>query len=266
MYKLLATDLDGTLIGDDFKIPEINKEYIKKAIDKGINFCLCSGRSYMSLERFERELGIIGENTYGICYNGGVVYETLSRKVIRDVRLSRDLAIEILSELKKFDVGTVVYVGDKLIAERETEVIKTYVKKSGVPLNIIGSFEEIQDDISKVLVKGEYSALKEVESYMHPLFKERCNDFFTANDLYEFTNLNATKGEGIKFLANHLGVNIGDVIAVGDNLNDLHMIEAAGLGVAVNNSVSEAKAIANYVTENDNNNGAVAEVIKKFVL
>ncbi|MDR2940336.1 MAG: HAD-IIB family hydrolase [Clostridiales bacterium] len=98
------------------------------------------------------------------------------------------------------------------------------------------------------------------------MFDSRCNIFFSAPILLEFTNLEVSKGVGVKFVSDLLHIDLKDVIAVGDNQNDVPMIKATGLGVAVSNAVDELKEAADYITKNDCDHGAIKEVIEKFIL
>ncbi len=265
MYKLLALDLDGTLVNDDAIIPDNNKNAIKKAIDKGVKVCLSSGRSYLSLKYFEQELCLNEKGNYGICFNGSILYETHNHNILRDVRLPKGMAINLIKELSRFKADTIVYVNDMLYILEMTPSLKYYTERSKVNYTIVDSFEKIETDVSKVLIRGENDELKKANEYMSEYTKGLCNCFFTEKTLLEFTNLNATKGNALKELYTMLGLKKEEVIAVGDNFNDISMIEEVGLGIAVNNAENRVKEIANYVTEWNNNQGAIEEVIHKFL-
>ena len=116
MYKMLAMDLDGTLLNDAGEIPENNVRFIHKAMET-VKVCLCSGRSYLSLQRFEEALGLYRSGEYGICFNGAIVYETATHRLLRETPLSAALAQEIIRALRSYDADIVVYDKAELLVE-----------------------------------------------------------------------------------------------------------------------------------------------------
>ncbi len=270
MYKLIATDLDGTLLNSNSEIPELNLRYIKKALEHGIKIAICSGRSFLSLEKFEQKLGLCVKGSYGIGFNGAMIYDAYTREIVKEVKMKNDFAMKIVEKLKQFpeDIDVLMYESKNMFAEKTDGRILEYSKLSGVVINRVESLCDVKKDISKVLVKSEPETLAKLEKYMNFFIfnGEKCNMFFSHNTLLEFTHLNATKGQALCYLANYLNIDIKDVIAVGDNFNDISMIECAGLGVAVKNAEHNIKKYAKYITNASNDEGALKEVIEKFVL
>ncbi len=265
MYKLLVLDLDGTTLNDNSSIVLSNVQYAQKIVDAGVKVCLCSGRSYVSLQKYESMLSLDVCGNYGIGFNGGMVYRADTREVLRDVRLENSLALEIINELKKFDVPILAYDGETLLAESLDGVPAAYAALSGLNILKVENFNERKHDFSKIIVRCEYETLVSVNKYMKDFVANRCNIFFSAHNLLEFTGFGATKGEALVFLAEHLNIPISQTIAVGDNANDVSMVTKAGLGVAVKNAVEELKACANYVTKAANNDGVLKEIYETFV-
>ena len=123
------------------------------------------------------------------------------------------------------------------------------------------------EPVSKVIIIGDNEELKKVENeVMTTNIKNEMTTFFSADILYEFNPIGIDKGTGLKELSKILNINIEETIAIGDNYNDLSMIKAAGLGVCCVNGENGVKDFADYITKADNNQGAVAEVINKFIL
>ena len=269
MYKLIATDLDGTLLNDSGELPEVNKHYIHKIMKSGIHVALCSGRSYVSLAKFEKILGLNRPGCYGICFNGGIVYDAFNKEIISDIRMSRCLALELVNEIKRtirnLELGLVLYSGVDLYVERVTEIVSSYANKSEIPLTTINSFNEISQDITKLLIRGENPLLREVYEKMHEAVAGKCRMYFTAENLLEFIPLNSGKARGLQILAEKLNIPINETIAVGDQVNDIDMIKAAGLGIAVANAVVEVKKAAGYITRADNNSGVIKEIAQHFI-
>ena len=266
MYKMLVCDLDGTLLSNFDDLPESNVLYIKKALEKGIKVILCSGRSPSSLKRFEERLGITAEGCYGIGLNGSVVYKCDTREIINEIWFEKGVAEEIIRNLRKFDTDLLAYRGCDLYVEKMTPIIDHYVEKSGIKVTVVKNLETIDIRLSKVLVKGSFEMLSSACDYMKNRLCERANMFFTGETMLEFTDIKATKGNGLRYLADRLGINVKNVIAVGDNENDISMIKAAGLGIAVQNAKDNIKQYADYVTEKTCAEGVLEEIMQKFVL
>jgi len=269
MYKLVAIDLDGTLLDDSGMLPEANRVYIQKAMDNGVQVALCSGRSYVSLARFENMLGLNKPGCYGICFNGGIVYNVFDKEIISDIRMCRSVAIELAGEIKhafgNIEPGVMIYVGAELYTERIIEEIAGYARRSGINLTQLQSFDEITQDVTKLVVKGENPSLRMVYNKMRRPVTGRCQMFFTTENLLEFIPLGSGKDRGLQILAKELGIPLNETMAVGDQVNDIDMIKAAGLGVAVSNAIDEVKAVAGYVTRADNNAGVFREIAQMFL-
>lgn len=266
MFKLLATDLDGTLLDDMSELPGPNAEYIKKALDMGVYVVICSGRSINPLEHYCRLIGSYGQGRYAIGLNGAIVFETESRKILHDIRLSRELALEIANVMKGFKVATVMYVVDRLKTTSDVEAVESYAKLSMTTIDYQKDYSELDSDVSKILAMGDTDELLRLEQHLSKRADGSFNMFMTSPTLLEFTSLEADKGTGIKFLSEYLGIGLDKVIACGDYYNDIQMLKTAGFGVAVANAEQEVKAVADYITMADNNQCAVKEIIEKFIL
>lgn len=268
-YKYLLLDLDFTLLNNQREISEKNKEYILKATEKGIKTVICTGRSYMSAEKFIKKLELNKKGNYAVAYNGGILYQPEDNKILIEHKLNKNDALEIIRELKKFDVGVIVYATDTLVIEERRAEIDDYCRISALEPMITQNFEEfIQDNISKILVKSlDKEKLRAIEEHFKKTdLANRVTMFYSSSDLYEFNPLNIDKGSAIVELSQYLGESLDCFIACGDNFNDISMVKNAGLGVAVKNGVEEIKAVADYITERTNDEDAIAEVIEKFIL
>ena len=266
VYKLVASDLDSTMITDKLEIPAANIIAVERARRTGCHVVICSGRATDSIMPFEQRLGLIGEGCYGISFNGGVVYETATRAKVRDIRLGRNIALEILKELEDCEVCPLAYVGDKIYVVHENDFVRRYVHYVKIPCEAVESFSEIEGEISLVKVVENMEKLMLINEQFSRCSNASFNKFFSSEFLLEFSAKGATKGEALLFLADLMGVPAPQTIAIGDNLNDITMFETAGLGVAVSNGHSELKALADYVTSRHCSEGAVAEVIERYIL
>lgn len=269
-YKYILTDLDFTLLDDSRLIPKANIEAAAKLERLGIKLVLASGRSFMSLAKFINRLNLNKKGNYAIGYNGGIIYEADTNNILIEHKLSSNLANRIIKECKKFDVDIIIYDTDKLIAESRSEKVNEYCRISGIEPIITNLSEYLslsEKEISKILLKSNNNELKKAEQYfMASDISKYAAIFFSSSDLFEFNPYGIDKGSALEEFAELMNVSSEEIIAVGDNYNDIPMIERAGLGIAVSNAVPEAKAAADYVTISDNNAGVFKEIIEKFIL
>ncbi len=268
MYKIIACDLDGTLLDDNKKISQKNIDAIKSAIEMGCKFVISSGRSNMSVDHFNRFFGFDKIKNYAMAYNGAYVYRTDTDEVLFEYPVPPSEAQEAIRLCREFDIDVVTYRDRMLWQDRESELITQYADRNMIERTTVYNIEEIaQKPVSKVIALGKNKELKRLEKAVFATgLGKRLTTCFSADILFEFNPLGIDKGTGLCELAKILNIDIKDTIAIGDNYNDLPMIERAGLGVCCKNGEDGVKALSDYVTCNDNNNSAVAEVIEKFVL
>lgn len=263
-YKMIASDLDGTLNNSDYLISEGNAQAIKKAVAAGLKVVLCSGRSPVSLASYAKKIGLDQENCYGIGFNGGSVYEADTGKLLYESRLDKNLAIEIIKDIKKISthVKVSIYIeADHIIAERELTVLEEHNNNGVLKIEKVESLENLSGDILKIMLVDERDLLDHVHDEIKNSINERYTMVFTGHNILEFLPLNINKAEGIKKLAKHLNISLEEIVAFGDNYNDIEMVKEVGLGVAIANAVEPLKEVADYITKRDNNDDAMIEVV-----
>lgn len=269
MYKLIACDLDETLLGSGGVLPQANIEAIEKARKAGVKFVPASGRGYRSMDAMLKKLGLWNlADEYVISFNGGAVTENKNSRLLHFETLPFDLARELFERGLQYDVCIHVYTEEDVYVFRLTEGEKEYV---GDRMAITVCEKENLDfldgqEIVKVLfVNTDIPYLEQIAKDLEDITGD-LDVSYSSNRYLEFNRKGVNKGSGLEFLAQYLGYAPEECIAIGDNINDLAMIQAAGLGVGVANTVENMKPQCDYITEADNNQGAVAEVIEKFVL
>lgn len=266
MYKLIALDMDGTLLTEDKIVSERTKKAIENARNQGKYVVLCSGRPIEGINRYLEELGMTSEEDYVISFNGAIVQHAKSREVIsRNVLSGEDL--HYLYNISK-ELGVNIHAFSKYgcITPKMSTYSEHEGKINGIPV-IITDYNAVPNDeeIVKIMLVDDEEILEEAIKKLPQEVYEKYTVVRSAPFFTEYLNKDANKGTGVEMLAKHLGIKRDEVICVGDAGNDIHMIEYAGLGVAMGNAFPEVKEIADYITASNEDDG-VAEVIEKFML
>ncbi len=267
--KLCTIDLDGTLLNNEKKVlPEV-KEAIQKARAKGVKIVLCTGRPLTGVTHLLEELEISGDDEYVATYNGSVV-ETVSGKVISSESLSYDdyLKMEMMSRKLNVPIHVHVVEPPRLISLNRNigkySVFEAFL--TNIPLQYRAP-EEITPDskIIKIMYIDEAENLQKVLDALPQEFYDNYTALRSEPFFFEMLNKKASKGQALLDLAKHLGIKQEETMAIGDNENDLSMVETAGIGVAMGNAVDSVKAAATFVTKT-NEEAGVAYAIEKYIL
>ena len=270
--KLVAFDLDGTMLNGKKKVSERNLKALQECVRRGIYIVPATGRT---IEGIPAEIKNLPGFRYVITLNGGIVLDAQDSVIIDEHRLDQGISLEILNFVSEYHVMYDAYVSgigisesrfydnldeyrvpkevQKMVKATRNVVpsIKEYVRTSPVPIEKINLFFDNQIDREEMRRALNRRGDVIVSSSM-------------ANNL-EINAIGATKGEGLTRLAEYLGLAMEETMALGDGENDFNMIRMAGLGVAMANGEEQLKKLADYVTENNEEDGA-AKAIERFVL
>ena len=286
MYKLIAIDLDGTLLNSYGEVSEATRE----AKNRGTEIVLASGRPISSTESIAIELGT---DNYLISGNGAAVYDIKKQEIIYDRFLTKEQVLNIAKLCEQNSFFYNVYTEDEVIAsslsynilfyhkenvkkieEKRTHInvvqnIAEYIEKSGkekfLKITVCDESKFIFNSIMKRLKEIEGIDVLEVAYMSKKKIKFGTEDIDIQYYYTEITNKNVNKWNAIQFLLDKLNIKKEEVIAIGDNVNDQEMIIEAGLGIAMGNSNPKTKEVANEIVS-DNNSEGVLEAIKKYVL
>ena len=275
--KLVALDLDGTLFDNSSRISKRNLTAIRSITDKGIHLVISTGRPFEGIP-FDQIKGT-GIN-YAITANGSGIYEISTGKCLYENAMDEELVTPILNFLLTRDIHMDAFIGGKgytpiqcvETAQKLTvpSSIKNYIITTRTRLdNILQFIHENQLKVQKMTLNfypaadGTLIDRETVRKFLvsNPSITTVCGGY---NNL-EFTRADANKGVGLRKLAEILGVNPDATMAIGDTENDLAIIEAAGIGVAMGNATDAVKARADYVTTTNTKDG-VAAAIEHFIL
>jgi len=268
MYKVIACDLDGTLLEHNKTISKENKQAIKEYRDKGYKFVIATGRGNNCLDNFVNELDINHLNDeYMIVLNGALVTDT-NRNIIIEHPIEFDIVIKAFEIFKKFNAGFEIYTIDRCYSYNKSFYRKVFTK-------IVFKIDELTEDIlyslkdEKIYKMGvlsnNYDHLKQMEKELPQDFKDLVEITYSGSCYLEMNNKGVSKGQALLDLAEYLGYSKEETLAIGDSANDIKMIKMAGLGVAVKNAEPEVKKVAKYITKNDNMHSAVKEVIETLI-
>ncbi|MDI6908094.1 MAG: Cof-type HAD-IIB family hydrolase [Thermoanaerobacterales bacterium] len=264
-YRLLAVDLDDTLLDSAFRVSPRNREALRGARERGVIVTLATGRMYASAARIARELGI---DVPLITYQGALVRKASGGPALLHRTVPLDAARALVGALRAGGLHVNVYLRDRLYMAELTPVGARYAAISGVEAHPVGdllALLEGGEEPTKVLAIAEEEVLDGVMAEMLPVYGSAVHITKSKPHFLEFSHPRATKGAALAWLAERYGVPREAVVAVGDSYNDLDMVEFAGLGVIMGNARAEVKERADFVAPPNDRDG-VAEVIERFIL
>ena len=285
MIKLIASDMDGTLLNHNHKIPKENVKLINFAKNQGIEFVVATGRAYYEALPALNEENI---NCDVISFNGGIVYDKNGNIISITPMLPKDLyyTIEIL---KSFDISYQLYTKNTIYTTSIETDINAYIdliRSNGYEPDV----EHLRAEAQQKLDVGYITEVENIELYLNEKENPPIKIIAISNDISKLENAakllsentsisvtssgannieimhkNATKGEALKEIAKIYGINLENAVAIGDNLNDQAMLDIVGYSVAMKNGNTILKEQAKYVTEKTNSEGGVADTIFKLI-
>jgi Cof subfamily protein (haloacid dehalogenase superfamily) len=278
--KIIALDLDGTLLDSQKRLSEANRAALEEAAAKGVHIVPTTGRFFGMMPQAVRDLPFV---RYAITINGAQVYDRETDTAIVREEISLDMALDIIRLLEGYDVIYDCYrsnwgwMTESLQAKAEDYATDAhYLKMVREFRNPVPELKEYlestaaEGDVQKVMLfarntPGSESVTKAITEAVTARFPSIKVTSSTWNNL-ELNIATAHKGNSLKRFAEHLGYTLDNCMAFGDGTNDLSMIEAAGVGCAMANAVPACKEAADYITEGDCDHDGLAEIIEKFIL
>ena len=263
-YKMLVTDVDGTLTDENHKIVPLNKKAILKAKELGLCVTLATGRRPESVRPFVEELKIICPV---IVYNGAGIYDFEKERFIHKEVLNKESAILSISLLEKYpELTAFIYYDHGSYTKEENTTVLEYKEKDKIKLIYKKDLLSLVKDEPpiKIMIIGERKVLDMFYSEIST-YKPDVNFTNSEINYLEILPKDASKGNMLRILARMFEIDLNEVIAVGDKDNDISMVEIAGLGIAVRNGSPRLKEIAKYIVSSGKD-GGVWDVVKTFLL
>lgn len=282
MIKLVASDLDGTIIANNNYIYENNYKAIEDLLSNKTNFVICTGKTYPITKEICSKINA----TYGIFGNGNQIIDLRTGKEIYSNLLSKNDILTCINIAKKHNLHVHIYTNKEVVSEELLYLdLRNYKLQTSTKSEVAMEFK-IVDNIKDYVSKNNIQVCKLVITSVNStnnVKKEILNNLdvsattirkfgtfkdFVINKEYEYIDIvpkNVNKSTALKILGNYLNIKSEEMLTIGDNLNDFDMIKNAGVGVAVANAYDEIKQVAKYTTTNPVEKGGFAEAIYKFI-
>ncbi|MDR0964536.1 MAG: Cof-type HAD-IIB family hydrolase [Clostridium sp.] len=265
--KILLGDLDGTLIRSDATISGTLRQALIRMTQAGHAFVICSGRTLESIQKLLHRLKLTDIVTMIVANNGSCIYDCISGKQLRSLKVcAHDIAL-LGEEAGRLGLYMHIYENKTLYSLRDSEEMRYYLSRQPLNYQIIDDFGAVAptgcEKIMLIDLKDrsrleafQKKMVKCLEGSVQILFSEQC--------YLEVLTQDSGKGSAIPFLLEYLGMEPTDCYAVGDEENDISMIETAHIGIAMRNAKDCVKQVANFVTTKDHNQDGILEIIERF--
>lgn len=265
-YRLLVIDVDGTLVNGKGLVSTEDKEAILGMMEKGIMISLSTGRVARACQPVIRELGLKGSHIF---FDGSLILDLSLGKEVYSVPLNKEIVKELVNVARPRDINLELYTTDNLFVEKLDRKSSIHYEFFGLEPRVV-DFDVIseRERVIKAEVITKRGELDEI-GYLKDHFGKRLNFSIArtpALPQIDFVNLvspEVSKGKALGPLVSYLGVSSDEVVAIGDGLNDISLLEEAGLGIAMGNAPDDLRKVADYITD-DADHAGVARAIEMF--
>lgn len=262
MIRLIATDLDGTLLAGKSNLPQKNTEALRRAMDAGVYVVICTGRMLEGAAPMAEQIGV---NAPMVLFNGAMIYDRASDRVLSGRVIPHGRALEALRAIEAAGAYVQAFPGRGYFMDTWCDLTDYYSDKigvSGTPVHRRLS-EWLDTDVYKLLVLGALQETNALQARLSPLFPDI--DFVKSGERHlEVITKGVDKGEGLAQVCAHLGVRPDEVMAFGDEQNDASMLRYAGAGYIMENAAPELKRQFRYVAPANTACG-VADIVNLYL-
>ena len=265
-FRMLALDLDDTLLRSDLSVSHRTKNAVKRALQAGVSVVLASGRIPAAVDRFSRLLGLNKRPGYLVCNNGALVQESDTGKIIYETRIEPGTALAIcdLAGAEGFPVQ--MHEDETMYVSRQSEYSNYDQKLTGIRQVVVENLRTmVGEGCHKLIIPGDPMLLAPLESLIRT-YLEKDITLFAGRPYYiEILPRETDRGIALAKIAESMGIGAEEVLAIGASIYDKAMLRFAGTGVALANADDELKGIADFVTDNSSDDDGCAEAIGKYL-
>lgn len=260
-YKLIAVDIDGTLLNNKKELTLNNKRTIEEAMDAGAIFAISTGRAYITAKKY---FEVFNRNIPLILYNGGLVCMSETKEVIFSALLPNDLCYKIIDIIEENNGTFCFWCGDDVYFNHLDSHAEYYHQVTGINPKLYDRSNHVIDNVIKFIW---FDSVEKLQFAQEKVLNnvDGINYFKSQKTFLEIVPSQISKATALSKLAERYNIKQEDVIAIGDGENDLPMLKWAGLGVAMENANDIVKNGSDVITSSNEEDG-VAEAIKKYVL
>ena len=266
--KLFLSDIDGTLLNNKKELLPETQQALKDFVAGGNTFSICTGRDIQSSLLVYNALNIKLQGSFIVAYNGGMIYDVDNQKTIYRDGIEQGLARKLLDMAKEYDVHVHTYNDHFVLTENYGECMAYYRRVIKTPTIVAECIDEFMDVPPCKIICIELHDHEKQERFRKAVL-EKYGDILQlmySNPYYlELIPKTSGKGNALIRLRDYLGIAPENTIAAGDGENDISMIQAAGIGIAMLNAPESVRKLADYVTPSDNNHAGLSEILYKLI-
>ncbi|HLZ87380.1 MAG TPA: Cof-type HAD-IIB family hydrolase [Puia sp.] len=266
MYKAVFLDMDGTLLRSDHSVSDETVQTIRALTDKGVSVILVSARPINAVLPTFRHIGLPA-HTPLITLNGSYIVE--NGEPVFQAMIDLETTTRVTEEVRPFKATIAYYLQREWFSEVKDAWTDHEQKIMDVPIGIapitrlVEGWSARSIGPNKMMVMSEPDNIAVIQQHLRSLYNGRLNIYPSKATYLEVMDSRGSKSNGVRFVCERLGIDPSEIIAMGDNYNDIEMIRFAGMGVAMGNAPDDIKAVADYVTDTNNNDG-VRKAMEKF--
>ena len=243
MYKVVVSDLDGTLLNGQHQISPRTRDTLHRLVDQGIKFVVATGRHHVDVRSIRDTLGL---DIYLITSNGAVVHDKQDQLIFNQA-LPDSVAAELIALERDPSIHINLYYGDEWLVEEEMPWLLQFHHESGFSYRLTDLASHPLDKVNKVFYIGEHEKLLQIEAELNQRYGDRLNVTFSLPDCLEVMHAGVHKGNAVRAVLEQHGLEMSQAVAFGDGMNDFEMLSMVGRGVVMGNAHDRLKlALANH--------------------
>jgi len=263
MYKLIAVDLDGTLLDREHRLSLRNRQAILDVVEAGVIFSLSTGRPLQGVKAI---IDMIDADLPFTIYNGAMIITSRSKQVLFESVLAGELAVEVVRLGQARGTSMLLYKDGVLYVSEINDTVRKYISIVGVVPNVPDDLAKVASlGVTKIVWRDSPARIAAFQDEVRPLVDGRISCSSSNPTLLEFFDIDSSKGAAMQKIGAIYNIDQSEMMAIGDAYNDISMIKYAALGVAMGNAPQEIKDLADFVTLTNNEDG-VAEAIYRFAI